>query len=188
MELKHKDTHLKSSGSIRPYFKTLWNFVKNYDYKLIGKPYGCQPMLETWAEDDSLIMYRDLITNYDRPGIEHEELPFIDYADFTLGNALGIAEGIAIAEPDKKIFVFISDAQMNMGVVQEALSSIPSKRLKNILLCVDYNYKGSRGDLQLLPVMDPKGWFQSVILESSKNQLGTISPDFPNIWIYLKET
>lgn len=183
-KLIHKDTHKKSSDSIRPYFSDLWNFVKDYDYKLIGKPYGCQPMLETWLEDENLKEYHNLIENYTRPGIEHEQLPFIDYADFTLGNALGIAEGIALVDRDKKIFVFISDAQVNMGVVQEAISSIASKNLNNILLAVDYNFSGSRGELLIVPETNYKGWFTSIIKDPEK--LGRIDKDHPNIWVYQK--
>lgn len=184
--LKHIDTHPKSSKSIEWYFSDLWNFVKDYDYKLIGKPYGCHPMLETWLKDKSLSKYHDLIRNYTRPGIEHEELPFIDYADFTLGNALGIAEGIAIVNPDEKIFVMISDAQMNMGVVQEALTSIGSKKLKNILLAVDMNFNGSRGDLLILPEINYSGWNTSVIRDPQK--LGILCKSMSNIWVYEKET
>ena len=97
--MKHIDTHPKSSGSMEWYFSELWDFVKGYDYKLIGKPYGCHPMLKMWLKDESLKEYHTLIENYTRPGIEHEELPFINYVDFTLGNSLGIAEGIAICNP-----------------------------------------------------------------------------------------
>ena len=185
-KLIHKDTHPKSSDSIRWYFSDLWNFVKNFDYKLIGKPYGCQPMLEAWLEDENLKEYHTLIEKYTKPGIEHEELPFIDYTDYTLGNALGIAEGIAIAKPNKKIFVFISDAQMNMGVVQEAITSIGSKNLKNILLVVDYNFSGSRGSLLILPEINYKGWSTSIIKDPEK--LGRIDKSHPNIWIYQKRS
>lgn len=183
--VKHHDTHLKSSRSIRPYFKNLWNFVKDYDYKLIGKPYGCQPMLEVWSEDKGLSEYHDLIENYNRPGIEHEEIPFIDYADYTLGNALGIAQGIAIVHPEKKIFVFISDAQMNMGVVQEAITSIGAMNLRNILLCVDYNYYGSRGKLKIIPEIEYTGWKTSIIpVINGTQMLGDIDNYLPNMWIY----
>lgn len=183
--MKHIDTHPKSSSSIEWYFSELWDFVKGYDYKLIGKPYGCHPMLKVWLKDESLKEYHTLIENYTRPGIEHEELPFIDYADFTLGNSLGIAEGIAICNPESKIFVIISDAQMNMGVVQEAISSIGSKCLKNILLVVDYNFAGSRGDLLVLPEIEYDGWCTSVIRDPQK--LGHLDKNYPNLWVYCKD-
>lgn len=183
--LKHLETHPKSAKSISWYFADLWNVVKDYDYKLIGKPYGCTPMLEAWLNDPNLKEYHDLILNYDKAGIEHESLPFIDYADFTLGNALGIAQGISIANPSKKIFVFISDAQMNMGVVQEAISSIASMHLNNILLAIDYNFKGSRGELLNLPRIDLDGWNCSQIRYPSKT--GMICKYTPNAWFYINE-
>ena len=108
-------------------------WVKDFDYKLIGKPYGCSPMLEAMG-----------ITNYDRPGIEHDFVDCIDYADYTLGNALGIGIGMKLAKPEAKIFVLISDAQLYMGNVLESLILFKEFDFKDFLICIDYNNKGSK--------------------------------------------
>lgn len=128
-----KETHMESAKSIYPWFKDLWKLVKDFDYKLIGKPYGCTPMLEAMG-----------ITNYDRPGIEHDFIDCIDYADYTLGNALGIGIGMKLAKPEAKIFVLISDAQLYMGNVLESLILFKEFDFKDFLICIDYNNKGSK--------------------------------------------
>jgi len=97
-------------------------------------------------------MYDFYPKDYNNVGLD-SSIDWIDYADFTLGNSLGIAEGIAIAEPDKKIFVLISDSQLNMGNILEAIVSIGFLNLKNIILAVDYNDSCSKGVLS--EVLEP---------------------------------
>jgi 1-deoxy-D-xylulose-5-phosphate synthase len=97
-------------------------------------------------------MYDFYPKDYNNVGLD-SSIDWIDYADFTLGNSLGIAEGIAIAEPDKKIFVLISDSQLNMGNTLEAIVSIGFLNLKNIILAVDYNDSCSKGVLS--EVLEP---------------------------------
>lgn len=129
--------HDKSYNSVKPLYNVLLKLIQNSDYKLIGKPYG---MYDFYPED------------YNNVGLD-SSIDWIDYADFTLGNSLGIAEGIAIAEPDKKIFVLISDSQLNMGNTLEAIISIGFLNLKNIILAVDYNDSCSKGVLS--EVLEP---------------------------------
>ena len=70
--MKHIDTHPKSSSSIEWYFSELWDFVKGYDYKLIGKPYGCHPMLKVWLKDESLKELKLLSNIYFNQKLEKE--------------------------------------------------------------------------------------------------------------------
>lgn len=127
------ETHPETVKYIEPWFAEFWEIFKDYDYKLIGAPYGATPMLEAFG-----------IKEYSRPGIEHELIDCIDYADYTLGNSLGIALGMKIAKPDSKIFVFLSDAQLYMGNVMEALTLLKEYRFENFKVLINYNKKGSR--------------------------------------------
>lgn len=131
--MKRIETHPESAASIKPWFSELWNIVKDFDYKLIGKPYGCSPILEALN-----------INDYQRPGIEHDLIKEIDYADYTLGNSLGIAIGMKIAQPNKSVFVLLSDAQLYMGAVLEAFILIKEYNFKNMIIAIDFNEKGSR--------------------------------------------
>lgn len=132
-----KRLHDKSYNSVKPLYNVLFKLIQISDYKLIGKPYG---------------MYDFYPKDYNNVGLD-SSIDWIDYADFTLGNSLGVAEGIAIAEPDKKIFVLISDSQLNMGNTLEAIISIGFLNLKNIILAIDYNNSCSKGVLS--EVLEP---------------------------------
>jgi transketolase len=59
----------------------------------------------------------------------------------SLGHGLGLAAGMAIAEINttKKIFVLISDGELQEGSVWETILFISSRRLNNIVLLVDNN-------------------------------------------------
>ena len=138
--------HPKSSKTLESFWKNNFKFIEKFDYIIIGKPFGCNCILESLG-----------IREYPRIGIEHDLIKKIHYADYTLGNSLGIAQGINIAEPDKKVFVLLSDAQLNMGSIIESLISIPLM-CENITVFVDYNLSGSKGPLTFLPNLEFDGW------------------------------
>jgi hypothetical protein len=138
--------HPKSSKTLESFWKNNFNLINTFDYIIIGKPFGCNCILESFD-----------IKDYPRIGIEHDLIDKIYYADYTLGNSLGIAQGINIAEPDKKVFVLLSDAQLNMGSIIEAFISIP-KMCKNITVFVDLNRTGSKGPLTFFPDEKFNGW------------------------------
>ena len=71
-----------------------------------------------------------------------------DYKNFgisastgSLGHGLGIAAGMALAELNtkNKIFVLISDGELQEGSVWESILFISSKKLNNIILIIDNN-------------------------------------------------
>lgn len=59
----------------------------------------------------------------------------------SLGHGLGLAAGIAIAEKNtsKKIFVLMSDGELQEGSVWETILFISSQGLKNIIIIIDNN-------------------------------------------------
>ena len=127
--------HPKSSKTLESFWKNNFNLIKTFDYIIIGKPFGCNCILESLG-----------IREYPRIGIEHD-----------LIDSLGIAQGVNIAETDKKVFVLLSDAQLNMGSIIEAFISIP-KTCKNITVFVDLNRTGSKGPLTFFPDEEFNGW------------------------------
>lgn len=70
-----------------------------------------------------------------------------DYKNFgiaastgSLGHGPGLAAGISIAEKkNKKIYVLLSDGELQEGSVWEAIIFISSKKLNNIVLIIDNN-------------------------------------------------
>ena len=56
-----------------------------------------------------------------------------------MGNALGVAIGIAIANPTQTVWVNLTDATLQMGSTLEAIQYIGHNKLDNILMTVDNN-------------------------------------------------
>lgn len=65
--------------------------------------------------------------------------PGIEASTGSLGHGLGIASGLAYGEKNKDIYVLMSDGELQEGSVWEALLSISSLKIKNIIVIVDNN-------------------------------------------------
>ena len=129
-------THIASALSQADYIDQLFTnklVVPYRDKIVIGKVFGAQSYLLTWKR----LGYLEHISQY--YFIQHEQIPFVDFAEYTLGNSLGVAAGIAIANPDKLVWVNISDGALQMGNTLEAIQFIGHNQIKNIQLTIDYN-------------------------------------------------
>jgi len=127
--LEHNLSHIPSALSQFSYLKYILSELK--DFKIvIGKPFGAQAYYVIWED-----MYK--LPKKLGYGIKHEELDFIEYGEETLGNALGVATGIAICQ-DKHVYCNISDGCLQMGATLEAIQYIGFHKPK-ILLTIDIN-------------------------------------------------
>ena len=124
--------HIPSALSMADYLDIVFNYVKRDDFIIIGKPFGAQAYYLTWKNKAWL----DTIDTL-HMGVKHDEIDFVDYSEETIGNALGVAAGIALTT-NKKVYVNISDAALQMGTVLEAIQFIGKHQL-NIMLTIDYN-------------------------------------------------
>lgn len=133
---KNKLTHIASALSQADYIDELFTkkLVVPYRDKIIfGKVFGSQAYLLVWKK-------LGYIENADGIGfIKHTDIPFVDFGEHTLGNALGVAAGVAIACPDQLVWVNISDGALQMGNTLEAIQFIGHHKIKNIMLTIDYN-------------------------------------------------
>lgn len=131
----HKLSHIASALSMLTYVNELFSskHVTPNDHIVIGKPFGAQAYYLIWRELGYLNNIESLSV-----GVKHDEIPFVDYGEETMGNALGVAAGIAMAT-DKRVWVNISDAALQMGNTLEAIQFIGHNKLKNVFLTVDYN-------------------------------------------------
>ena len=157
----HKLSHIPSALSMHDYLYVLFahGHVTTTDYIVIGKPFGSQSYYLLWEQ----LGWLDDISNLS-VGVKHDEIPFVDYSEETLGNALGVAAGIAMTTK-KRVWVNITDATLQMGNTLEAIQFIGHNQLSNILVTVDYNGKQVTGDtarvLNVSPVIsmfDHYGW------------------------------
>lgn len=162
--------------------------VKPYkDHIVIGKPFGAQAYYLTWKKLGYLNNINDLSV-----GVKHDEIIFVDYGEETMGNALGVASGIALTTTDR-VWVNISDATLQMGNTLEAIQFIGHNNLRNILLTIDYNGTQVTGktcdilDVEPLKTMFAKyGWSVKVVNghnhEELSNSFNTISENKPNVF------
>lgn len=153
---KNKLTHVPSALSMLTYVDTLFTqeYVKPFrDRIVLGKPFGSQAYYLIWKK----LGYLDSIDELSM-GVKHEEIDFVDYGEETMGNALGVAAGIAIANPTQTVWVNLTDATLQMGSTLEAIQYIGHNKLNNILMTVDNNncqVTGKTSDvLHVTPAID----------------------------------
>lgn len=145
---KHNLAHIPSALSMVTYLEKMFTLVKKDDIIVIGKPFGSQAYYLVWQnlgwlqEIDNLHM-----------GVKHDEIEFVDYSEETIGNALGVASGIALVS-DTKVYVNLSDASLQMGNTLEAIQFIGHHQ-QNILVTIDANGSQVTGDTKKIIDIEP---------------------------------
>jgi len=184
----NKLSHIPSALSMLDYINVLFSdgYVTTNDKIVLGKPFGSQAYYIVWHRIGLL----DDITGLNI-GVKHDEIKFVAYSEETIGNALGVAIGIAIASPDR-VWVNITDASLQMGNVLEAIQFIGHHQLSNIFVTVDYNnaqVTGATDDiLSVEPIknlMYNYGWFVQEVNGHNQKQLqmvfDNLHPQRPNV-------
>lgn len=117
-------------------------------------------------------------------------VPGIAAATGSLGHGLGMALGIAYADPEHKVYCLLSDGELHEGSTWESLLLAGRLELKNLEIHVDYNKFHSSGPVQLFPLqekLDPifpvkvhetrKGWPISYMLDNPMWHYRSPSPE-----------
>lgn len=144
--------HIPSALSMYDYIDVLFTeqHIRPLDhYIVLGKPFGAQAYYIVWNKCGLLNNIDDLSV-----GVKHDEIRFVDYSEETMGNALGVAAGIAMTT-DNRVWVNISDAALQMGNTLEALQFIGHHKIRNIFVTVDYNGSQVTGDTAHILNTDP---------------------------------
>ena len=187
---KQQLTHIPSALSMLDYVDFLFTegHVTPDDFIVIGKPFGSQAYYLIWRK----LGYLDNIENLS-VGVKHDEISFVDYGEETMGNALGVAAGIALTT-NKRVWVNITDATLQMGNTLEAIQFIGHKQIKNILVTVDYNDKQVTGSTSNVLSVDPVidmfrnyGWNTKIVNGHDKKELSKVTNNFkehqPNVLV-----
>lgn len=173
------ERHKKSANSVNPYIIELYEYSKNFDYFVLGKPFGIPKLLEYLKLPENIVNEGFLT-----PEINEKYNLGFSHIEQSIGLALGIADGLAMANPDKKVICFISDSTLFKGQTLEAILHIGISKLSNLLLCVDYNKSQSRSKL---PDFNFEGifWNWSMKYISNENLKDLkLSSKYPNLWIF----
>jgi transketolase len=138
--------HIPSALSMFDYVHDLFvnKKVTPDDKIIIGKPFGAQTYYIIWQA----LGYLDDIDNLSI-AVKHDEIPFVDFSEETIGDSLGVATGVAMTT-DRKVWVNLTDATLQMGATLEAIQFIGHHQLANIMVTVDYNnaqVTGKTGDI-----------------------------------------
>lgn len=181
-------SHIPSALSMLDYLDVMFTekFVTPDDFILLGKPFGSQAYYLVWQKLGYLTNIEKLSV-----GVKHDEIGFVDYSEETIGNALGVAIGIAMTT-DKRVWVNLSDAALQMGTVLEAIQFIGQHGLNNILVTIDYNNAQVTGNVSDIIKVKPTmqffkeyGWFTQEIdghnSDRIKDAFRSISPITPNV-------
>lgn len=89
----------------------------------------------------------------------NHKLPGIEWSTGSLGHALGVACGSALAEKRSKIgytvFAILSDGELNEGSNWEAIMLAAHNRLDNLVTIIDYNKIQSFGRIDEVMILEP---------------------------------
>ena len=167
-------SHIPSAMSMVDYLDILFTdkFVTPEDHILLGKPFGAQAYYLIWRK----LGYLNKIEHLSA-GVKHDEVEFVDYSEETMGNALGVAAGIAMTT-DKRVWVNLSDATLQMGNALEAIQFIGHNQLKNVFVTIDYNNAQVTGHVDDILSVHPciqffkeYGWFTQQVDGHDKSAL-----------------
>ncbi len=146
---KSKSSHIGSSLSIVDiiiviYFKFM---KKNNNTFILSKGHAClahycllnelnyfsKKKLESYGKNNSILMSHS-----------SHKVPGVEISTGSLGHGLPIASGIALSYKiknlkKKKVFVLMSDGELNEGSNWESLLFVAHKNLNNLIIIIDYN-------------------------------------------------
>lgn len=146
-------SHIPSALSMSTYIPIVFNYITRNDNIIIGKPFGAQTYYLTWKK----LGWLNDIDNLNQI-LKHYEIDFVNFHDETIGNALGVAAGISLVS-DKRTYVNISDASLQIGQTLEAIQFI-GKHQTNVFVTVDFNNSQVTGNCSdIIPVDPVKNFF-----------------------------
>lgn len=160
-------THIPSALSQVYYIDALFsgNIVTPYEHNIvIGKPFGSIAYYYIWYKLGYIphLNYSPVVKDY--------EIDFVDFSDEVIGNSLGVASGIEIANK-KLTWVNLPDSALQSGSIYEAIWFI-GKHKQNIKVTIDYNRMQLVGGLQTnvdsdISMFSKNGW-KVFILDDKK--------------------
>ncbi len=169
-------------------------FDHEKDIVLFGKAHGSPAIYPILA--DLGYFPKDELEKYCRPeGILrlHSDwtIPGCHFVGGSLGNGIGYASGLALANKDKNYYIIMGDSELYEGSVWESLFFIAHHKLTNLKIIVDRNGLGTIGEtekmLKLEPLADKLNSFTGDAVEidghSFDDLRDTFSKDIPHVVI-----
>jgi transketolase len=168
-----KSSHIGSSLSMADLLAVLYGRILRVD-----------PRDPTWAQRDRLVVSKghaasilyavlaesgffplEWLQDYGEDGsrlgghVTHKGVPGVEVSSGSLGHGLPIGVGMALAgarrEPGHRVFVMLSDGELDEGSNWEAILFAPHHGLDNLVAIVDYNKIQSLGTVREVLDLDP---------------------------------
>lgn len=143
LSYKNKIPHLGSCLSCVDILVAVYQQKKPEDHFILSKGHAAPALYCTLAEfgyfGPSLL---ETMGKDGSPFSEHptrNSVPGVIASTGSLGHGLGFGLGMAIAEPDKKVIVLLSDGELNEGSTWEAVLLAGIYKVSNLAVIVDYN-------------------------------------------------
>lgn len=111
---------------------------------LAGLRHFPEELLDTFGKDGSELT-----------GHVNHAIPYVSYSSGSLGHGLPYGVGVAIGSKHKKVYVLISDGELNEGTTWESLAIANHLGLGNLTLVVDTNGIQSFGDTKDILDLEP---------------------------------
>jgi len=151
-------SHIASALSMVDYvYVTLREVIMSESALVLGKPFGAQAYYAAMTE---LGLCESSVAKYCHPdfpdwsyiiGREHR---LVDFIDDTMGNALGVAVGMAISAR-RRVVVNASDAYMQTGTSWEAVALAGALGISNLFLTIDNNRVQAQGYTDDIVTVEP---------------------------------
>jgi transketolase len=149
--------HVPSALSMVDYLTVMFEHVDpRRDRLLLGKPFGAQAYYAAFAArgwiEPSWELYGSSIPEWTY--IIGREHPLVHFIDDSMGNALGVACGVAHAHRGL-VYVSCSDAALQTGTLWEAVQYGAARRLGNLLVSIDNNDMQVAGPVSEICPVEP---------------------------------
>ena len=144
---KAQSSHVGSSLSIVDILLVLYKFfIKKKNIFILSKGHAClayycilqkfgyfsEKILNSYGEDNTILLSH----------VSHK-VPGVEFSTGSLGHGLPYAVGRALAEKinktNNKVYVLISDGELNEGTTWESLLFASFHKLNNLFIIIDYN-------------------------------------------------
>jgi len=171
---KHKACHLGSCMSCIEILVALYfDIMRKEDKFLLSKGWAAAALYSVLSEK-GIIDWDDLYENYYEVdskywGLVHHSVPGIEHSLGSAGHGLPVAIGMALADKKRRIFVLLSDGEMDCGTTWESALFAAHHKLDNLVVLVDYNKLQAFGKtnevLNLEPLKDKWNSFRWDVYE-----------------------
>ena len=157
---KHKLGHLGSYFSSVDIIDNIYSQMKTNDIFILSSGHAAMSLYVVLEKYKGLNAEDLFLKHGGHPHRDEEN--FIHCSTGSLGLGITVALGRALANPDRKVYVLLSDGECAEGSVWEALKTIVEHNIKNIEVHVNINGYAA---------------YRTVDIEYLSNRLKTFLPD-----------